>query len=764
MRRAAALAILALAAAACAARSPAQGPSSSPSAPAASATASGPRVPRLTVTPEEVLPIVLALRDLHQSAGRASFDVRAQAAALGADASAAFAFVRDQVATDIYPGALRAARGTLAARAGNAADKALLLGALLEAQGRVVRYAQCTLGESRGRERLAALFMGRTVGGAALHEALREALVRHGLPEGRAGEVAETWREIRAAMEATVTRTAEADLATVREALQAAGLRPRPALDQETLLQEARAHYWVQVEEGGNWRDLDPNFPAAQPGQAFCTPERVGATFPEEGRQVVAIRIRNEYAVGGTLSQETVLEHRVAAADLHGVTIHFLNAPEPSDALDRGDASSANRFISVLRIGERVVVGREFELVRRPAPSGAGGLLGQSAGQTAGSGATPPHLVAQWLDLEFVAPGRSARASRPVIDTVPPPERAQGAVRTLPEPTAVALQLMQPHAIAVSTGRLDPLQALEEAYREAEPQALARLFGLDLSADLPDGAEADIASLVLPSLTARALALAHASDRALATASGGPVRLFRDQPLVVIVNRTLRRLPDRRTALVGVSTDIRHNPVRAAYQGAAEEAFWSVVRHGLVDGALERHLAAYVWLRRAQHDPLGGETEAFSTSRLVQLAREAGISVRAVAEEAAVAWLREAAPAGTGYRLAGEVGDRTAVVAPAQSIEVGGERRFGMWTVDLQSGQTVALLESGLRQAMTEYERTKRDVNFFWTAWRNCTLKGYRHCDLLWRWYREALRRQVDYELALPAHEWKTVMYFFGAL
>jgi hypothetical protein len=117
-----------------------------------------------------------------------------------------------------------------------------------------------------------------------------------------------------------------------------------------------------------------------------------------------------------------------------------------------------------------------------------------------------------------------------------------------------------------------------------------------------------------------------------------------------------------------------------------------------------------------------------------------------------------------GHRLAAEVTEETGVVGPSVLVPANGQQRLGIWTIDMRSGQTVALLETGLRQAMTEYERIKRDVNFFWTAWRNCTVKGYKHCDLLWRWYRQALRRQVDYELALPAHEWQTVMYFLGAV
>jgi transglutaminase-like putative cysteine protease len=49
------------------------------------------------------------------------------AARLGYDPDALFAFVRDEIHYEAYAGVLRGAKGTLWARAGNAADQAVLL-------------------------------------------------------------------------------------------------------------------------------------------------------------------------------------------------------------------------------------------------------------------------------------------------------------------------------------------------------------------------------------------------------------------------------------------------------------------------------------------------------------------------------------------------------------------------------------------------------------------------------------------------------------
>lgn len=68
----------------------------------------------------------------------AEWDMAAVAASLGTDAIMAFGFVRDRIGFEPYRGVLR---GTLAARAGNSWDRALLLQALLVGQGHRARLA-----------------------------------------------------------------------------------------------------------------------------------------------------------------------------------------------------------------------------------------------------------------------------------------------------------------------------------------------------------------------------------------------------------------------------------------------------------------------------------------------------------------------------------------------------------------------------------------------------------------------------------------------
>jgi len=62
-----------------------------------------------------------------------AWDIKALAATFDGDPERAFQFVRDSIGFDPYRGVLRGAAGTLIARAGSAADRSLLLAALLVA-------------------------------------------------------------------------------------------------------------------------------------------------------------------------------------------------------------------------------------------------------------------------------------------------------------------------------------------------------------------------------------------------------------------------------------------------------------------------------------------------------------------------------------------------------------------------------------------------------------------------------------------------------
>jgi hypothetical protein len=281
--------------------------------------------------------------------------------------------------------------------------------------------------------------------------------------------------------------------------------------------------------------------------------------------------------------------------------------------------------------------------------------------------------------------------SRTIVDVVDPKARATTPVAATPDQDLVGRALGMPHVIAVSTGRLDAIESIARAYGQLDADAAGRLFAS--SGVVPAKLRQDAVATFSGMLGAYATSLVAASDRGLAalrTTAGSGVRIYRDQPLVAVVSPSVHRSRDQQRWMLRLAVDLRHNAVRVvpASSSLAGEAFWTNVRAGLMDGALERHMTAY--LRTATADSPGSpRAEYVATSSVVAEALAQHVDVRAVADEDARRLLRDTVPSPAGYRLAEEVGPETAAVFPVRPVSVGDEQRFGMWKLDLQTGHIV---------------------------------------------------------------------------
>jgi large repetitive protein len=164
----------------------------------------------------------------------------AQAAALGNNVSQIFAFVRDQIGSDIYMGSVRGARGTLWTKAGNSLDKASLLIALLGAAGVSAQYVQGTLSQTQIQNLILQMFPTYT-----------QVL---GCP---------TYSTILA----------------------------QPQYD-GTLQNDLTNYFWVEYGTGNT--ALDANIAGSQPGQTFGTQTATFTTIPDSMRQQITLRLNAE--------------------------------------------------------------------------------------------------------------------------------------------------------------------------------------------------------------------------------------------------------------------------------------------------------------------------------------------------------------------------------------------------------------------------------------------------------------------------------------
>ncbi len=707
----------------------------SPTAASAAALAppAGPGAPARTgtetpasfaVASGELEKLLRAYQKLPDAADRSWFDLKARAASLRGIEDA-FAFVRDGIANEVYPGVLRGGDGALAAGAGNDADKALLLAALLREQQRRVRFARGVLDERRAAERVRALFAPRPPSARpGLDSPLRAALRQEGFDDARTDGLLNSRASVLEASDRTVLATAAQDLAAVREALDRAGIPVKPAASGDIVAREARTHIWLQVEDAGRWLDLDPAFPGPA-GTSYCGPAATFDVLPNDAYQQITFTIRLDRSDGGRLVSERSFSRTFRAEQLHGRPVFFMNLPAPGDTAPDAPPDMT-WFAPVLFAADAAFVGNDF----RTAPGRVqaqdvivGGLFGASG--------PAPLVVAQWLDIELIAPGRRQVVSRAIADTVEPGARAARQAKAVASQdlTIFGIQLGQPLAIAVSGGGLDAVQTAATAFAGFDAAAAGRAFAAPAGAEA--ALQADVVANVLPLLAATSLKFALASDETIRggwTSGYAHSRIYRDQPLIVMANFAVRRHADGTKVVGGLSVDFRHNMVRVVPESpeAVAEAFWMNVHHGLADGALERHVLALARIAKEQRGAADAAEEV-STSSLAARARERGIDLSALEGENAVRTLQSDFAAAGGYRLASDVGPGKAIIMPARPVEVGGENRSGGWVVDLRSGHAIALVDSGLRQDITERE-IHEHYTHMWSRynrlWQECVKFG----------------------------------------
>ena len=486
----------------------------------------------------------------------ATWELEALALELAFDLPAMHAFLRDHVAFDPYPGVLRGAQGTLAARAGNAWDQALLLHALVVASDYEARFAFGTLDDDAVATLLAAAPTG----------------ARAPLDDAPIAEVL--------AMDvARIGDRARRDHALLLDAL---GDRPIGG-DEADRSAFVRDHVWVQaLDDDGNWRDLDP---AAPYGEALTTAASTADALPDDAHHQVVVRAIAETLNEGVLVESVVLEERFVAAEAAASDLWFFLQPDREGI----GGSIVNLFegaawLPVLMVDGEVRRGTPFEL-----GGSSGGLFGGDFFGSAGA-----DLVALRLELEASGPDQApVKATRLLYDRAPPQARAAGEVvaddlEPLPEqgaPSAFGAL----HHVMISTGGASPRE-----------HAIARAFAANFAANelrsAEDAASAyGLADLLLP-LSVADQTLVVASERAIvAGMSSDGARAFVAGPRVFLASLLpFPELPGGTARLIDLALD---GVDVALAPGAAPDA---AARHRLWYGALQTALETEATLQAAR--------------------------------------------------------------------------------------------------------------------------------------------------------------------
>lgn len=575
--------------------------------------------------------------------------------ALGKDITRIFEFVRDNIAYEAYAGILRGPRGTLLALAGNSADRAALLAGLLSEAGFRIRYARGTLSDPATRELIGSMWAG---------------------PVAQA-PTADSGGEAGRAFAATAKRNFE----RLRDALKGIRLSEVPVgSSMEALLAEARSHYWVQVEQGGRWVDLDPSFADAAVGKTSASATETLDALPDALYHRVTVRVLAEVSDGSHAQTTELLTYSARAADLSAAGVLLAHVPENWQGPVRNIQSALGAALSetgrtkpvLLVPGQPAVVGAAFPTeIKTSGLGGIGGLLsGQGTREAVALG------TAEWIEFKFETPGGQIETVvRELFDLVGKARRAKGQtltqeeLRSLAGGERTAFLRGTSFNLFFTTGRLDA------AYVDGVQGAAS-----------PGGAEERGSNAALRRLAITFYLVSDALFKRLRTRDGTVVTFYPDSPRVLIAQVSVQGQEGRLTI------DLRRDHVRAVAAGPNRQApMLAGVLRGAVNGTLEQALIDQVRAGAAPGTPL---RSTVSTSLLFAEADAGNVPVRLFTSDPAD--LDPSVPGDAAARLREELRRGDYALALQRPIEIAGVPRYGWWRIDPRTGETVAVTDEGL--------------------------------------------------------------------
>ena len=491
---------------------------------------------------------------------RERYDTNALARSLGPGVEPAFGFVRDRIRYEAYSGVLRGADGTLAAKAGNAFDRSMLLAAILAVHGVRTRFVRCELPRPQAN-----VLFGRIFGDP------RPAMDFADTKGQPTGQTIRFWERL--------TARARRDYTVIRAALgNAMPLGTEPS--RERALRDIQQHVWVQAEADGRWLDLDTSFAAAKPGDTYCTARQTVEELPSDWYQRITIRVTEERLEDGALTTNLVLDGTYPAVELVDQQVFLLHVPDTSGRGGTGLSiggvvQGADRWAPALSIGEDLDIGRPVSFADGEQSSGMFDALG---------GGSSSVLVAEWLELEVTRPdGRRDVTRRALVD------RATSAWRASSPHQPNGLRTLERDQQGVVAPR-----ALKNIWFSAGPHNLRAyadvIAGLALAgAEEPDR-EPPLDVQLLPLASSNFSTLVWADDVIIPDLNGpAEVRLYSDSPRIVIVNI----VPDAQGGAT-VEYDLARDPLCGLARGAAADArvTASKIWFGTLEGALEHEALA----------------------------------------------------------------------------------------------------------------------------------------------------------------------------
>lgn len=608
---------------------------------------------------------------------------------------AAFEYVRDRIALEPYPGAMKGAVGTLITSGGNDLDRSLLLAALLSRQGvdAQIAHGKLTVAQAQSLLQQIATKPGAT-------ELMENSIKSSSNSQNPAAQkIAAFTAENRQRLEKVV----EQSYSLLNSSIKAANITigsDRTAT-QIKILQD---HYWVEATIDGKAVDLDPSFSGASLGKQFTAPAETFSPNSLDSTHVqqMTIRLVADYLQGGTISSQNVLTADFNTMDLWGKNIRLAILPNESKP-------TPNEFHAKLTVSGDTAAEKTFQLRAtgsKQNPQSTTSMFGALGGALAGSsdtgtaGAPPGAVLARlYFELETRGPQLSPSVSRRMIldrltsnssdPQIDPSMAKDGIVASLVEQVwdgAIGFGTVHPVYLAKTTAAwIGSLETSENQLISAQDS------GQSLNASALPG------PILSPELVTFFLESGEAEND-IQKQFAPQVRAYYERPRLAFFRHgfavsdwsDLSKPPSYREGI-----DIVNSPL--AFVGQVQDRASLAMRWGAADTALELRFSLT-------------NNHAFNTLRVVAAANSQKVPVQAIGPDQKSALGSISVPAPIKSVLESELADNKALLAPTALVSMQNTRSYGWWSIDRRTGYAIGKMELGGAQDLSEYTNLQQSI------------------------------------------------------
>ena len=660
-------------------------------------------------TPEEQIAMLdsslRALEDGVRNAPRDRWDPAYVVEMVGRNPDSLYRWVQDNTAWIPYRGTLRGPVGVLMDRQGNSLDRSLLLADLLQRAGHTVRLARTVIPLDHAEALLPELAAVRPRGadleqvGADLVP-VSESAERYGLDTSAIVRTLHGYEEATGELLNRVETRVASQTTRLLETVDAIRVFAEWKTRADSALAMLSDHWWVQLETGGSWSDLDVVRRDSAGGVPVPAPIETNSALQVDAslHHQVTIRVVTERFTQGRLVEAPVLEHTLRPSDVIGrpIILQFWPSAWPALESTAGQTALSLRQIALeqdgwsaaLVIGHDAVAHVTLDASARsvkPA-AGLGGLGGAMASALEPrSDGDDNLLTATSIDFVIDVPGRKSRVlRRTVFDLIGPAARHAGVTSV----TLDARQKLHRSLSLMMRTEILPLAAQPNADFVAHRAASNMLANADLLRAVSQPGFGSDARMTDSLLQSAEPGLGPLYSLGVLRHEAMSAAVFVDQPTIL----TRHRYPRVEGDSVGLvdATDIVANEVGVAL--GESDGFVARLAQGVWDTNLEALLGL-------AGGPAGNAAAAFEASRnWLTLTR---------ADKERLSEL--ALPVDVLVRVGQDLESGYTVIVPQQPVTVDRQQFTAWWRIDPHTGDALGIGENGWGQG-SEYGHLAKNI------------------------------------------------------